>query len=488
MTSYLDEIAQDRTRSRIPTGIILSAPGSASLNSLSQRVASSVKSQKRRVYVSLESGSAPHLKAVLKVLIQKATASTIEEDEDEELANTSRKGPRLLNYDLQILHEHVRDRRIKQVVVAFPDTEALGSHLLSELIELMSSWLDRIPFVCLFNVATSVEFLQQRLSRSAVRCLNGRLFDAAPSSAEAQLVFESITQPDTSLWIGPALLATALERQSDYIQSTDELIDVVEYAYMSCYYANALSIFLQPDVKLNTIPADHFEAIRTLDSFRKMVQSTLAEGNTQQVHKLLESNSELLSEVKRQIVAGKESLTKMTTTLDVLRSIQEHLPNTPTSPKSSLYIQAMSSKLRDSAMIRTLLLSVRKSQSDMASALMESVCAQPIPEDVRTKIVSLKDQLANLVASSTSNGQPLRRKCISANRNLSSRSRMQRTRTSFETSAISWRPTSTTPLSILTTYLLMRSLFTISNLHTGRFSRLDRATQSNEHSVRHTIT
>ena len=367
-----------------------------------------MKSQKRRVYVSLESGSAPHLKAVLKVLIQKATASTIEEDEDEELANTSRKGPRLLNYDLQILHEHVRDRRIEQVVVAFPDTEALGSHLLSELIELMSSWLDRIPFVCLFNVATSVEFLQQRLSRSAVRCLNGRLFDAAPSSAEAQLVFESITQPDTSLWIGPALLATALERQSDYIQSTDELIDVVEYAYMSCYYANALSIFLQPDVKLNTIPADHFEAIRTLDSFRKMVQSTLAEENTQQVHKLLESNAELISEVKRQVVAGKESLTKLTITLDVLRSIQEHLPNTPTAPKSSLYIQAMSSKLRDSAMIRTLLLSVRKSQSDMASALMESVCAQPIPEDVRTEIVSLKDQLANLVAGSTSKGQPLR--------------------------------------------------------------------------------
>ena len=367
-----------------------------------------MKSQKRRIYVSLESDSAPHLKAALKALIQKATASTVEDDEDEELATTTRKGPRLLNYDLQILHEHVRDRKTEQVVVAFPDTEALGSHLLSELIELMSSWLDRIPFVCLFNVATSVEFLQQRLSRSAVRCLNGRLFDAAPSSAETQLVFASITRPDTCLWIGPTLLATALERQTDYIQSTDELTDVVEYAYMSCYYANALSIFLQPDVKLNNVPADHFEALRTLGSFRTMVQSFLDEGDTKQVLKLLESNAELLSEAKRQIVAGKESLTQLTTTLDVLRAIQEHLPNTPTSPKSSLYIQAMSCKLRDSAMIRTLLLSVRKAQSDMASALMESVCAQSIPEDVRAEIISLKSQLADLVAGSTSKGQPLR--------------------------------------------------------------------------------
>jgi origin recognition complex subunit 3 len=408
VTSYLDETAQNTTTSRIPTGIILSAPGSASLSSLSQRVASSVKTQKRRLYVSLESSSAPHLKAVLKVLIQKATASTTEEDEDEELATTSRKGPRLLNYDLQILHEHVRDRKIEQVVVAFPDTEALGSHLLSELIELMSSWLDRIPFVCLFNVATSVEFLQQRLSRSAVRCLDGRLFDAAPSSAEAQLVFESITHPETCLWVGPALLGTALERQSDYIQSIDELVDVVEYAYMSCYYANALSIFLQPDVKLNTVPNDHFEALRTLRSFRKLVESLLAEKDTAKVHKLLQSNAELLSEAKQQMAAGKESLTELTTTLDVLRAIQEHLPNTPTTPKSSLYIQAMSCKLRGSAMIRTLLLSVRKAQSDMASALMESVCAQSIPEDVRVEIITLRDQLAELVAGSSSKGQPLR--------------------------------------------------------------------------------
>lgn len=342
------------------------------------------------------------------MLIQKATASTAEDEEDEELATTTRKGPRLLNYDLQILYEYVRDRKVEQVVVAFPDTEALGSHLLSELVGLMSSWLDRIPFVCLFNVATSVEFLQQRLSRSAVRCLNGRLFDAAPSSAEAQLVFASITRPDNCLWIGPTLLATALERQSDYIQSIDELMDVVKYAYMSCYYANALSIFLRSDFKANAVPGDHFEAIRTLNSFRALVESYLAGGDTEKVRKLLDSNSELLSEAKRQILAGKESLAELANTLDVLRAVQGNLPNTTVSPKSTLYIQAMSCKLRGSAMIRTLLLSVRKSQSDMAIALMGAVCAERIPEDVRAEIVLLKDRLAKLMADSASKGQPLR--------------------------------------------------------------------------------
>jgi origin recognition complex subunit 3 len=410
VTSYLDEIVKKSTTSRIPTGIILSGPGSASSNSLARRLADAVQKQKRRIYVPLDSGSAPHLKAVLKTLIQKATAITAEEDEDDELALTSRKGPRLLNYDLQILYEHVRDRKIEQVVVSFPDTEALTSSLLSELIEIMSSWLDRIPFVCLFNVATSVEFLQQRLSRSAVRCLDGRLFDAAPSSAETQLVFSAITHPETRLWLGPTLLASALERQSDYIQSVDELVDVVEYAYMSSYYANALSIFLDPEIKLKSIPQDHLEALRNLPSFRTWAQTILEKENAEsaeRVRRLLESDEELLLETKQQIQKGKQKLCELTTTLDVIRAIQELLPNTPTSPKSSLFIQAMSCKLRGSAMIKTLLMSVRKAQSDMATATMDTVIEKASPI-FSTDVIAMRTRLDSVFAGMTDKAQHLR--------------------------------------------------------------------------------
>jgi origin recognition complex subunit 3 len=408
VTSYLDEIVKSTTTSRIPTGIILSGPGSASSNSLARRVADAVQKQKRRIYAPLDSGSAPHLKAVLKTLIQKATAITAEEDEDDELTLTSRKGPRLLNYDLQILYEHVRDRKIEQVVVSFPDTEALTSSLLSELIELMSSWLDRIPFVCLFNVATSVEFLQQRLSRSAVRCLDGRLFDAAPSSAETQLVFSAITHPDARLWLGPTLLASALERQSDYIQSVDELVDVVEYAYMSSYYANALSIFLDPDIKLKSIPADHFEALRNLPSFRTWVQSILEKkSDAERVRKLLESDEELLLETKQQIQKGKQKLCDLTTTLDVIRAIQECLPNTPTPPKSTLFIQAMSCKLRGSAMIKTLLMSVRKAQSNIATPLMDAV-VEKASTIFSADVMAMRCRLDSVFAGMTDKAQPLR--------------------------------------------------------------------------------
>lgn len=408
ITAYLDEKVQTPSSSHIPTGIILSGPGSASSNSLSRRVANSVQKQKRRLYVSLDSGSSPHLKAVLKVLIQKATASTAEEEEDDELATTTRKGPRLLNYDLQILYEYVRDRTIEQVVVSFTDTEALGSGLLSELVALIHSWLDRIPFVCLFNVATSVDFLQQRLSRGAVRCLDGRLFDAAPSSAETQLVFSAITHPDSRLWVGPNLLSSAFERQSDYIQSIDELVDIVEYAYMSCYYANALSIVLDPTVKMADIPSDHFQALRNLNSFQTHVQTYLEDGDTEKVRALLDSDDELFSEVKEQIQAGKDSLCNLTTALDVVRTIQETLPNTTTSVKSTLFIQAMSCKLRSSAMLRTLLLSVRKAQSDVAAAVMEAVCTVDIVETTRAEISSLKEQLIALVNDTTGKAQPLR--------------------------------------------------------------------------------
>jgi origin recognition complex subunit 3 len=221
-------------------------------------------------------------------------------------------------------------------------------------------------------------------------------------------VFSAITHLETPLWLGPTLLASALERQSDYIQSVDELVDVVEYAYMSSYYANALSIFLDPDIKLKSIPADHFEALRNLPSFRTWVQSILGiKPDAERVRKLLESDEELLLETKQQIQKGKQKLCDLTTTLDVIRAIQECLPNTSTSPKSTLFIQAMSCKLRGSAMIKTLLMSVRKAQSNIATPLMDAVVEKASPV-FSTDVMAMRCRLDSVFAGMTDKAQSLR--------------------------------------------------------------------------------
>jgi origin recognition complex subunit 3 len=104
--------------------------------------------------VILQSGDAPNLKTALKKLIRNATnqGNGMEDDEvntakhgvsplrysssDSSLTDQGRK---LLNYDLQILHDHVKDHDFSKVVVAFQDSEAFESSLLAELIALFRS-------------------------------------------------------------------------------------------------------------------------------------------------------------------------------------------------------------------------------------------------------------------------------------------------------------------------------------------------------------
>src|SRR4051794_29312505 len=80
--------------------------------------------------------------------------------------------------------------------------------------------MDRIPFVLLFGIATSVDLFNERLSRAASRCLYGAQFDVEQTSAVLETVFQKvIAGPGAPLRLGPVLVSTLIERQHDHVQS-----------------------------------------------------------------------------------------------------------------------------------------------------------------------------------------------------------------------------------------------------------------------------
>ena len=84
----------------------------------------------------LQSGDAPNLKTTLKKLIRNVTNQQEGlDDEEVQVANKS-QSRKLLNYDLQILHDYVAQQGSTKVVVAFQDSEAFDSSLLAELVAL----------------------------------------------------------------------------------------------------------------------------------------------------------------------------------------------------------------------------------------------------------------------------------------------------------------------------------------------------------------
>jgi origin recognition complex subunit 3 len=137
---------------------------------------------------------------------------------------------------LEILNGYVKTHGTKKVIVAFQDSEAFDTVLLAELITLFrhfystlsplsrliicSSWLDRIPFVILFGIATSVDLFHERLSRNASRCLCGVQFDVEQTSLILERLFQkAIAGFKAPLRLGPVLVSNLIERQHDHIQS-----------------------------------------------------------------------------------------------------------------------------------------------------------------------------------------------------------------------------------------------------------------------------
>ncbi|KAI7082771.1 hypothetical protein KC356_g8097 [Hortaea werneckii] len=386
ISGFLDDSGEGSDGGRIPAGIIITGP-SAPHSSIAEQLAKHKASSKpERIFVPLSSGSGSNLKALLKTLIQRGTSrGSALDDETDEVQTFQKKGAKLLNYDLQLLHDFVIERKLRQVVVTFDDTEAFDSDLLSELVELLGYWQDRIPFVLLFSVATSVEFLQQRLSREAIKCLDGRLFDVAPSGEVLEQMMNTITSTDPPIYIGPTVMGMALERQSDYIQSIDSFVDA-----------------------LKKIPKDHFEALRCTDSFQEWARRSLDDERTTEVKAALQNDLALLELVQQSLSEGQATLKGMMFAISVIRTLQQTLPNTSVSPKSTLYVQAMTGKLPGSTMLRSLMLTVRKVPSDTAIKILKAVLSLDVEGHGLAECADIATDLDELLREQAGKGKPLR--------------------------------------------------------------------------------
>jgi origin recognition complex subunit 3 len=272
IVSFVSKVPEN-DRPAIPTGLIVAGPSIASHGSFFARLGERIREQNDSTYLVLTSGESPNLKTLLKNLIRKAT-SRVEDDDDDDIALTrpSRNGPKLLDFDLGHLQEWQARNPVRNVVVAIQDSEAFDARVLDEMIDLFNSWLDRLPFILLFGIATSAESVEDRLSGKTLRYLEGRKFDVTQSDEIIEKLFSAtIASADLPLRIGPNIARRIMDRQKDHVQNTQDFSDGLKYAYMSLLYASYPSIFLKAGITFGDVGSDAFEAVRNLPSFRRYV-------------------------------------------------------------------------------------------------------------------------------------------------------------------------------------------------------------------------
>lgn len=131
--------AEDETQFAIPTGLVVAGPSIASHGPFFVRLGQRIKSDTNSTYVVLTSGECPNLKTLLKNLIKKIT-SRVEDDDDDDVSRpmpSSRKGPKLLDFDLGHVQEWRKKNHVQSIVVAIQDSEAFDTALLIDFVDLV---------------------------------------------------------------------------------------------------------------------------------------------------------------------------------------------------------------------------------------------------------------------------------------------------------------------------------------------------------------
>ncbi|KAK5987306.1 Origin recognition complex subunit 3-like protein [Cladobotryum mycophilum] len=356
---------------RIPSAFIITGPNIASQDLLFEQLSETLQSASPSKFVRLRSSEAVNLKAALKKIIRDATSQTSEDDGEDDLqVGQGQDGRRYLDYDLEALEAFIRPQSCDHVFVAFQDSEAFDSSLLSDLISLFSSWRPRIPFTLLFGIATSVELLQARLLKSACRLVYGAQFDCVQTETILESVFKgAVASGDVPLRLGSLLLRGMLDRQHDQVAGIQAFISSLKYAYMCHFFANPLSILLAPDTGHgNVLQVEHFEAMRNLPSVRSCVEEAVELGTMESLghaKSLVEDDAYLLARVQASGLHRQQWID------DRLRSLLVAEAAGATHPKfSRAYAEAMAKALPESGS-SSLAESVRRMSAD---SLVEMLC------------------------------------------------------------------------------------------------------------------
>ena len=95
-----------------------------------------------------------------------------------------------------------------------------------------SSWVDRIPFVLLFGISTSIDLFEEKLSQSTLKKLRGKRFDLA--QIEIDTLFKAaITSTHTkTVLLGSGFSRVILQRQRDHTQSSNDFIRTLKVISM----------------------------------------------------------------------------------------------------------------------------------------------------------------------------------------------------------------------------------------------------------------
>ena len=111
----------------MPTGLIVSGANASAYTNFAESLCQRIEKYTEASIIQLNPSQAPNLKSTLKHINQQAINRFSEEA----------TGTQYLNYDLQLLYDHVKANSNKKVLIFFQDSESFNDGLLADLISVL---------------------------------------------------------------------------------------------------------------------------------------------------------------------------------------------------------------------------------------------------------------------------------------------------------------------------------------------------------------
>lgn len=338
--------SQPSSQGRVKTGLLVSVPGHNAQHDLLQgwkrrRSDSNLGGQNTRkeLLVALSPTHASNLQTALKNVIRMAISQEGGLDEYTDFL-AEHKAMIPMNFDLELLQKYVQRHGIHRVLVSVSEIETFDTGVLSELISMFSSWTDRIPFVLLIGISTTVELFESRLSRSTVSHLEAEVFEPHHQSNQRvdplSAIYEAVQySEETDVFLGPAVVGVLAELADDQSTTAETVTRAISYVFMSHFFANPLSVLSSTstltstaDFQISQSPA-LCQAIRNTSGFKRYCEA-LAKGDKEQRQKareLLISDETLGAEAMEAIRAGQGRLRSCLAAIRTLKTLSHHLLN-----------------------------------------------------------------------------------------------------------------------------------------------------------------
>ena len=322
--NFLD--ADKVSAGRLKTALVVSDPGISAPRHWLEQIDAQDESTKD-IVIQLEASQSPNLQTALKNVIRTAIeAHSGPEDYTLFLASNKRLIP--MSFDLELLQNYIERKHLGKVIISLQDVETFDTGVLSDLLSTLASWTDRIPFIALLGIATTVELFESRLSKSIVRLLDATVFDFGSQRDQLYEILCSIQcDPETKLYLGPAAINGLYEFAQDQAVNPSSFLRALKYIYMTHFFANPLSDLLERRISENEEIAPLGESIRNTTSFQRHCESLLAQGKsrTETIRQLLNNNAFLLTQAQTAVLSGVETLRRINGRIQHLVTLHQQL-------------------------------------------------------------------------------------------------------------------------------------------------------------------